>query len=178
VNTGEKAVSIILSIALALQPAAAEIEPDGRGSVLLYRSEAIMGFGLGCPVRFEGKEITDLAPGEYIEWRAPPGRYVLLNKTASIEVTVEAGKTKYVRCVIKTGFLTGRSDLQPSDRSGFEKHRADYDNLGVRVADIELAPEPKSLADELAKLAELKAAGALTDAEFDAAKAKLLAGAE
>jgi hypothetical protein len=60
-----------------------------------------------------------------------PGRYVLLNKTASVEVTVEEGKTSYVRCVIKSGFMTGRSDLQLSDRATFEQRSDDYDSLGV-----------------------------------------------
>lgn len=90
-----------------------------------------MGAAVGCPVRHEGSQIVDLSPGKFIEWKVPPGRYVLLNKTASIEVTVETGKTSYVRCVIKTGFLTGRSDLQLADRASFEKNAADYDSLGV-----------------------------------------------
>lgn len=42
------------------------------------------------------------------------------------------------------------------------------------VADI-AAPTP-DLLDQLAKLGELKTAGILTDAEFDAQKARLLAG--
>lgn len=107
----------------------APVEP--KGSVIFYRGESIMGAALGCPVRYEGNTIVDLDPGKYLEWKVKPGRYVLLNKTASVEVTVEEGKTSYVRCVIKTGFMSGRSDLQLSDRATFEQHSADYDSLGV-----------------------------------------------
>lgn len=126
-------MSLILALLAQAAPIVATLPtaPEPRGSVIIYRSEAMMGFGLGCPVRHEGNQLVDLNPGKYIEWQVPPGRYVLLNKTASVEVTVEAGKKSYVRCVIKTGFLSGRSDLQLSDRATFEEHSADYDSLGV-----------------------------------------------
>lgn len=120
---------------LAMQPAplvaTMPAPPEPKGSVIFYRGESIMGAALGCPVRYEGNTIVDLDPGKYLEWKVRPGRYVLLNKTASVEVTVEDGKASYVRCVIKTGFMSGRSDLQLSDRATFEQHSADYESLGV-----------------------------------------------
>ena len=61
----------------------------------------------------------------------PAGRYILVNGTASVEVSVEAGEKRYVRCQIKTGFLTGRADLQIVDEETFIAHRADYEQKPV-----------------------------------------------
>jgi Short C-terminal domain len=48
---------------------------------------------------------------------------------------------------------------------------------GYEQAPVAAAPEPAAdPLDELKKLGELKAAGVLTDAEFEAQKAKILAG--
>lgn len=128
-------MSSMLALIFAMQPAplvaTMPTPAEPKGSVIFYRGESIMGAALGCPVRHEGSQIVDLRPGKYIEWKVKPGRYVLLNKTASVEVTVEEGKTSYVRCVIKSGFMTGRSDLQLSDRATFEQRSDDYDSLGV-----------------------------------------------
>ena len=41
------------------------------------------------------------------------------------------GETRYVRCQIKTGFLTGRADLQIVDEESFAAHRADYEEKQV-----------------------------------------------
>ena len=50
------------------------------------------------------------------------------------------------------------------------------DDQAVRHVNRPEPPAPAGVADELLKLVELKKAGALTDAEFDAQKTKLLAG--
>lgn len=78
-----------------------------------------MGAGIACPIRYKGKEIVELGRGKYAEWQVPPGQYILNNKTASVEVSVDAGETRYVRCMIKPGFLTGRADLQIVDQESF-----------------------------------------------------------
>ena len=51
-----------------------------------------------------------------------------------------------------------------------------YDQGGYEPQPVAAAPAPDPL-DELKKLGDLKAAGVLTDAEFEAQKAKILAGA-
>lgn len=61
----------------------------------------------------------ELGRGKYAEWKVQPGRYTLNNKTASVELTVEPGETRYVRCMIKPGFLTGRADLQIVNQESF-----------------------------------------------------------
>lgn len=86
-----------------------------------------MGFGLGCPIRYKGRELVELGRGKYAEWHVPAGRYILNNKTSSIEVSVDAGETRYVRCQIKSGMLTGRADLQIVDEESFGQNKANFE---------------------------------------------------
>jgi hypothetical protein len=92
----------------------------------MYRGSSIMGAGLACPIRFKGQEVVELARGKYAEWSVPAGRYILTNHTSSVEVAVDPGETRYVRCMIKTGMLTGRADLQIVDEESFNEHRNEY----------------------------------------------------
>lgn len=97
----------------------------------MYRGSGVMGAALGCPIRYKGREIVELGRGKYGQWAVPAGRYILVNGTASVEVHVMPGETRYVRCQIKTGFLTGRADLQIVDEETFALHRADYEEKEV-----------------------------------------------
>jgi len=86
---------------------------------------------VACPVRYKGIEIVELGRGKYAQWEVAPGRYILNNKTSSIELTVEPGETRYVRCMIKTGLMIGRADLQVVDAESFEKNGASYKRKDV-----------------------------------------------
>lgn len=97
----------------------------------MFRGSSVWGAALGCPIRYKGREIVELGRGKYAQWADPAGRYILVNGTASVEVHVMAGETRYVRCQIKTGFLTGRADLQIVDEESFAAHRADYEEKSV-----------------------------------------------
>lgn len=90
------------------------------GTIIIYRGSSVWGAAVGCPVRHEGRELIDLSRGKFAEWKLPAGRYVLTNKTSSIEIAVDPGEVRYVRCVVKPGFLAGRADLQIADRASFE----------------------------------------------------------
>lgn len=92
----------------------------------MYRGSSIVGSAVACPIRYKGAEIVELGRGKFAEWEVPAGRYILNNKTSSVEVTVEPGKTSYVRCMLKMGFLVGRADLQIVDQESFDEHRGDY----------------------------------------------------
>ncbi len=61
----------------------------------------------------------------------PAGRYILTNHTSSVEVAVDPGETRYVRCMIKTGMLTGRADLQIVDEESFAEHRNEYEQKPI-----------------------------------------------
>lgn len=106
------------------------------GKIILYRGSSIVGAGLACPIRYKGQEIVELARGKYAEWSVPAGRYILTNHTASVEVAVDPGETRYVRCMIKTGMLTGRADLQIVDEESFNEHRNEFEAKPVNPVDI------------------------------------------
>ncbi|GLI99122.1 hypothetical protein [Sphingobium sp. BS19] len=101
------------------------------GKIVMYRGGGVMGLALACPIRFKGQEIIELGRGKYGEWAVPAGSYILSNKTASVEINVAPGQTKYVRCQIKPGFMTGRADLQIVDQESFAEHQADYERKEV-----------------------------------------------
>jgi len=101
------------------------------GSIVMYRGSGVMGAAVACPIRYKGREIVELGRGKYAQWAVPSGRYILVNGTASVEVSVMPGETRYVRCQIKTGFLTGRADLEIVDEETFSAHRADYEEKPV-----------------------------------------------
>lgn len=114
-------------------PAAAA--PAG-GKIIMFRPGSIMGAGIACPIRYKGQEIVELGRGKFAEWQVAPGRYILNNKTASVEVSVDPGETRYVRCMIKAGFLTGRADLQIVDEESFGDGGSRYSRKDVNVIPV------------------------------------------
>jgi hypothetical protein len=102
-----------------------------QGKIVMYRGSSIMGMGIACPIRYQGKEIVELARGKFAEWVVNPGHYVLTNKTSSVDVTVGPGETSYVRCMIKPGFLTGRADLQVADEASFTEHSTEFEKKPI-----------------------------------------------
>ncbi|WIA57831.1 DUF2846 domain-containing protein [Sphingobium sp. WTD-1] len=105
--------------------------PPERAKIVMYRGGSMMGMALGCPIRFHEREIVELGRGKFAEWEVSPGSYILTNKTSSVEVNVAAGQTKYVRCMIKTGFMTGRADLQIVDAESFAKNAAEFEKKEI-----------------------------------------------
>ncbi|OYZ07834.1 MAG: hypothetical protein B7Y36_18770 [Novosphingobium sp. 28-62-57] len=101
--------------------------PEARGKIVLYRQGAMMGLALGCPIRYKERELVELGRNKYAELEVKPGKYVLTNKTISVQVDVDAGETQYVRCTIKMGMLTGRADLQYADKESFDKQAHEFE---------------------------------------------------
>lgn len=101
------------------------------GKIVIYRPSSMIGLGVACPVRYKGQEIVELGRGKFAEWIVPAGRYILNNKTSSVEATVEPGGESYIRCTIKPGFMTGRADLQIVDRESFNEHAADFERKDI-----------------------------------------------
>lgn len=110
--------------------------PSADGTIIIYRGSSVYGAAIACPVRYKEATVVELGRSKFAQWSVKPGRYVLTNKTASVEVTVQPGETRYVRCQIKTGFLSGRSDLQIVDAESFNKGKADFEQK-PSVAPIE-----------------------------------------
>lgn len=123
---------LIFAASLALAGTAATAQ-DTPGKIVMFRPGAIMGMGVACPIRYDGKEVVELGRNKFAEWTVPAGRYILTNKTASVEVTVDPGETRYVRCQIKTGFMTGRADLQIVDAASFNAKAAEFEKKDVNA---------------------------------------------
>jgi hypothetical protein len=111
--------------------ASAASDNAGRGKIVMYRGSSIVGMGIACPIRYQGREIVELARGKYAEWAVAAGHYVLTNKTSSVDLAVSSGETRYVRCMIKPGFLVGRADLQVVDEQSFAEHSKELEKKDV-----------------------------------------------
>jgi hypothetical protein len=85
------------------------------GKIIMFRPPDITGAAVACPIRYRGHELVELGRGKWAEWQVKPGRYILANKTHSVEVNVAAGETRYVRCSMQMGVWTFRADLQMVD---------------------------------------------------------------
>ena len=132
-------IAIALLIAQPVElsmPVVPAATPSERAKIVMYRGGGMMGLALGCPIRFHEREIVELGRGKFAAWEVPPGSYILTNKTSSVEVNVSAGQTKYVRCMIKTGFMTGRADLQIVDAESFAKNASDFERKDITAPDI------------------------------------------
>jgi hypothetical protein len=117
-----------------VQPAAPPPSPSGK--IVMYRGSSVVGAAVGCPIRYKGQEVVELGRGRYAEWSVPAGRYILTNHTTSVEVAVDPGETRYVRCMIKMGMLTGRADLQIVDEESFNEHRTQFELKAVNSISI------------------------------------------
>ena len=128
------AISAVALILSAGQAGAQDSEKsEDGGKIVMYRQGSIMGAALGCPIRYKGEELVELGRNKFAEWDVPSGSYILTNKTSSIEVNVFSGQTKYVRCVIKSGMLSGRADLQIVDEETFRKNSDDYERKEIAI---------------------------------------------
>lgn len=117
---------IIAAVSLVIAyPSAGQEQTSGK--IIIYRGGSVVGAAVGCPVRHEGREVVELGRGKFAEWVVSPGRYILTNKTASVEVSVQPGETRFVRCQIKAGFMSGRADLQIVDQASFDKAKGDLE---------------------------------------------------
>lgn len=113
--------------------AAPAVTAPAGSKIIMYRPSALMGYALGCPIRYKGQEVVELGRGKYAEWDVQPGHYILTNKTGSVDIRVANGETAYVRCQIKTGMMTGRADLQIVDQESFAEHQANFEKKDAEI---------------------------------------------
>lgn len=120
-----KSICVFAAAAIIILTGAADRTEEGK--IVMFRSSTLVGAPSACPIRHEGREIVELGRGKYAEWRIAPGRYILNNKTSSVEVSVNPGETRYVRCNMKMGMLAWRADLQVTDQPNFDAIKADLE---------------------------------------------------
>lgn len=104
--------------------------PPGKGQVLFYRTGGFSGAALGCAVFDVGAEdkLSSLGSGKYFILVSEPGPRSFTAKSLetkdAITLEIEEDETLFVRCKIKSGFMSGRADIAPSTESEFrEKHK-------------------------------------------------------
>jgi hypothetical protein len=120
-----KSKFVFTAVALMALTGAADLPAEGR--IIMFRGSTLVGATSACPIRHEGREIVELGRGKYAEWHVAPGRYILTNKTSFVEVSVNPGETRYVRCNTKMGMLVWRADLQIADQANFDALKADLE---------------------------------------------------
>lgn len=104
---------------------------EADGTIVMYRPRTLVGAAVGCPIRIKGIEVVELGRGKYFEMPVEAGRHILTNKTSSIEVNVEPGETRYVRCHMAAGFLAARAKLEIVGPESFEPDRDKYELPGT-----------------------------------------------
>ena len=120
----------LLALAAVGEPPPANGDDNENGTIIMFRSRALMGAGVACPIRIKGVEVVELGRGKYFEMPVEPGRHILTNKTSSVEVNVEPGETRYVRCQMASGFLSARAKLEIVGPESFEPDREHYEAPG------------------------------------------------
>lgn len=119
--------------AMAQEDKAADTElkiptpPPGKGQVLFYRTGGLSGAALGCAVFDVGVEdkLSSLGSGKYFVLVSEPGPRSFTVKSLetkdAMALEIEPDETQFVRCKIKSGFLSGRADIAPSTEAEFRK---------------------------------------------------------
>lgn len=118
--------------------------PEGKGQVIFYRTGGISGAALGCAVFDVGAEdkLSSLGAGKYFVLVSDPGPRSFTVKSLetkdAMTLEIEEGETQFVRCKIKSGFMSGRADIAPSNESEFRsKYKTaklvDADDMSAEV---------------------------------------------
>jgi hypothetical protein len=104
--------------------------PEGKGQILFYRTGGLSGAALGCAVFDVGvaDKLSSLGAGKYFILVSEPGPRSFTVKSLetkdALKLEIEPDETQFVRCKIKTGFMSGRADIAPSTEAEFrEKHK-------------------------------------------------------
>jgi hypothetical protein len=121
--------------AAPVTPIAIPAPPTGKGQIVFYRPSG-MGMAMGCTVREGETKVSSLGNGKYVVVVAEPGKHkYTVHSEAKDELTllVEPDETKFVRCKIKMGIMSGRPDIFPSGADEFAKSKlkpVDDDDMG------------------------------------------------
>jgi Protein of unknown function (DUF2846) len=115
------AVSLLSSCASVQReaaPAQADRPQAGKGLVIFYRERRFVGGGVSYKVFDNGTRIGGLPNGAYFVYQAKPGAHKFTASTETTEqhvITVEAGKTYYIRGEVGMGIMVGRPHLVIAD---------------------------------------------------------------
>lgn len=108
------------------------------GQVVFYRTGGLSGAALGCAVFDVGAtdKLSSLGAGRYFMLVSEPGPRSFTVKSLetkdALTLEIEPDETQFVRCKIKSGFMSGRADIAPSTEAEF---RSKYKNPKLVDAD-------------------------------------------
>jgi hypothetical protein len=89
-------------------------QPDDKGLVYFYRERHFVGGGISFNVKENKNILGPAGNGTYFFVIAEPGSHVYeasTEVTSTAVITVEAGKTYYVKCSVEMGAFVGRPCL-------------------------------------------------------------------
>jgi len=88
-----------------------ESAPTNKALVYFYRPNAFQGSALSITVKDNDKAIFNIKNGQYISYLAEPGLHKFYTDTMAIdkptELTLEAGKTYFLKTSLRVGMWTG-----------------------------------------------------------------------
>jgi uncharacterized protein YceK len=103
--------------------AAKKFTADANTSqVYLYRNE-VLGAALSMPVTVDGKLAGKTGSKSFFKFNLPAGKHTFTSqdKTSTLDLTTENGKTYYIWQEVKMGALSGGSKLQIVDEATGQK---------------------------------------------------------
>jgi LysM repeat protein len=119
-------------------PAPLVTNPGDGGTVVFFREKKMFGMAASFEVREGGVEICKLSNGRYCVVNVPAGAHVFApekDAKETLQLDVQPGATYFVRGTISMGFMSGRGNLENSDRSTFEALQSELtDNTGQDIA--------------------------------------------
>jgi hypothetical protein len=100
--------------------------PKGQGQVVFFRAKSLLGTGQWFNVREDGKALGRLDNGAYFIQTVTPGLHTYTAQTEpefkdKLKLKVDAGETYFVAGALTKGVVIGAANLEPSDRSVFNK---------------------------------------------------------
>jgi hypothetical protein len=109
-------ISILIEGCGASGPIFKPIEPipAGKGVVYIYRESGLVGGGVYGTVTANKTPITKIKNGGYFPYLSSPGTVhfeVSTEATNEADVSVEAGKEKYLKTTVGMGFVAGHLKL-------------------------------------------------------------------
>ena len=114
--------AILLTSCASVQREAAPSQADrpesGKAMVIFYRERHFVGGGVSYKVFDNGTRIGGLPNGAYFVYQAKPGAHKFTASTESTSehvLTLEAGKTYYIRGEVHMGVMVGRPELVIAD---------------------------------------------------------------
>lgn len=93
-------------------------DKENVARVCFFRVPNYVGSGIKMLIKANGQPIARLKNGSYFWYEASPGEYNFTahsGEEGKIRMTLEAGKTYYIKCYLNPGFWTAISILEPVD---------------------------------------------------------------